>query len=804
MPNVEIKLTENQQKAFEVLLDDYHTAIWYGGWAWWGKLLGMNSKILTPKWWKLWKDLKVWDEVCHPSWLTQKVIAMTWVQTLPLRRVEFTDWTHTDVAKGHLWTAWRSRMHITTARKCFHWVKSAQVVETQTLREWSLSAKNSRGVPLIPVTNEVFFDQSNNPKRLIDPYLLWVILWDGHISEKKIAITSHKNDIPHYKELLEWMEYSLRQTRGDTYEIRFIWETFIKLKALFEKYWLMWKHSHDKFIPENYKLASVNDRYEIVRWLMDTDWTKSKWDYSVYYTTVSPQLRDDMLFILRSLWCVVTVFSKIWKYKKHWEIIECRRAYTLYIKSRQPDMLFSLERKKLHLPDKEINKTVEAVYETQEQITGRCITVSNPDWLYITDDFIVTHNSYLWIIWLWRMCNEYEWVRYALVRDTIKNIKQTSVISLEKFYRDYNIPEKMRGKLNNVSNIITFPNGSQILLREWCYLPQDPLYNRFGSLELTWAFVEESAECPIEWIEILQTRVWRFKNEEYWILGKVLETFNPNPWHVYERYYKGKHKDGKQAIFIPSLVYSNNFIDKGYIQNLERASERTKQRLLYWKWDFDDNSWMLFKQWDLDSLKTNESHWDNYFLICDVARFGKDTTRISLWRGNTWVRVWTYAKSSVEDVKTSIKLIQNQYEIEARNIIIDADWVWGWVVDWIPYSTGFVNNSKPIETGAKQNYANLKSQCAFLLQEKVQKWEIAIKWEHLDADKDWEILVQEMLNCYIDEKSIDGKTRIETKDKMKARIWRSPDLLDTMIMRMYPYLRYYDDEITGYLTSIAR
>ncbi len=213
---------------------------------------------------------------------------------------------------------------------------------------------------------------------------------------------------------------------------------------------------------------------------------------------------------------------------------------------------------------------------------------------------------------------------------------------------------------------------------------------------------------------------------------------------------------------------------------------------------------MLFKQWDLDKLRTNESHGDVYFLICDVARFGKDTTRISLWRWNTWIRVWTYAKSSVEDVKTSIRLIQSQYEIDPKNIVIDADWVgWG-VVDWIQYSTWFINNSRPIETAAKQNYANLKSQCAFLLQEKVQKWEIAIKWEHIDADKDWEILSQEMMNCYIDEKSIDGKTRIETKDKMKERIWRSPDLLDTMIMRMYPYLRYYDDDISGYLTSISR
>ena len=412
--------------------------------------------------------------------------------------------------------------------------------------------------------------------------------------------------------------------------------------------------------------------------------------------------------------------------------------------------------------------------------------------------------SFLWAIWLWRMCNEYPWVRYALVRDTIKNIKQTTVISLEKFYNICNVPYEMRWKLNNVSNIITFPNWSQILLREGCYLPQDPLYNRFWSLELTGAFVEESAECPLEWIEILQTRVWRFKNTEYWILGKVLETFNPNPWHVYERYYLHKHKDGDRAIYIPALVFDNPFIDKGYIDNLMRASPATKNRLLYWKRDFDDSGWMLFKQWDLDRLRTNESHGDTYFLICDVARFGKDTTRIGLWRGNTWIRVWTYAKSSVEDVKTTIRLIQNQYEIESKNIIIDADWVWGWVVDWIEYSTGFINNARPVETWAKQNYANLKSQCAFLLQEKVQKWEIAIKWEHLDADKDWEILTQEMMNTYIDEKSIDGKTRIETKDKMKARIWRSPDLLDTMIMRMYPYLRYYDDDISSYLTSIAR
>lgn len=76
-------------------------------------------------------------------------------------------------------------------------------------------------------------------------------------------------------------------------------------------------------------------------------------------------------------------------------------------------------------------------------------------------------------------------------------------------------------------------------------------------------------------------------------------------------------------------------------------------------------------------------------------------------------------------------------------------------MDGLPNCRAFINNSKPIETYAKHNYANLKSQCAFLLQEKVQNGEIVIEREHMDKDKDRELLQQEMMNTFIDEKSID-------------------------------------------------
>ena len=88
----------------------------------------------------------------------------------------------------------------------------------------------------------------------------------------------------------------------------------------------------------------------------------------------------------------------------------------------------------------------------------------------------------------------------------------------------------------------------------------------------------------------------------------------------------------------------------------------------------------------------------------------------------------------------------------------------------------------------------------------MQNWQLCIKWEHIEADKDYEILQNELLNCYIDEKSIDWKTRIESKEKFKERVGHSPDLMDTLIMRMLPYVRWEQwlDYASDYLTSIIR
>lgn len=105
----------------------------------------------------------------------------------------------------------------------------------------------------------------------------------------------------------------------------------------------------------------------------------------------------------------------------------------------------------------------------------------------------------------------------------------------------------------------------------------------------------------------------------------------------------------------------NPFIPEQYVKNLERASEQIKSRLLYGEWKFDDNSRILYKMDDIQRLLENERRGEKYYLICDVARFGKDTTRISLRRGNTRFRIKTYEKSSTTETIQAITYFVEQY-----------------------------------------------------------------------------------------------------------------------------------------------
>ena len=395
--------------------------------------------------------------------------------------------------------------------------------------------------------------------------------------------------------------------------------------------------------------------------------------------------------------------------------------------------------------------------------------------------------SYTWVMWQWIMRNQYPWTKGFFGRKELKRLKQTTLATYFKFCDDYNIPQSQRWVFNAQDSVIKFANGSEILLLDLSYMPSDPLYTRFWSLEFTDWFADEIAEIESQCLMILKTRIWRQKNEEFWLLPKFLWTFNPDKWHVYRDYFKASKEWNlpDYRIFIPALATDNKKLPKTYIEQLQKADEVTKQRLLYWNFDYDDTPWRLFEYNKILDLRINQKYnWTKY-ISCDVARKWKDKAVISVWDWYEEVDRVIFEKCLNIDIENKINELAYKYNVWMSNVIVDEDWVWWWIVDnlWCKW---FINNSSCIQPNEskyddtkKVNYANLITQCYFELAKLVNSNKIRV------LEQDFNILAEEL--DVVVEVDIDKawKKKIISKEDIKAKLWRSPDYSDTLMMRCY-------------------
>lgn len=396
--------------------------------------------------------------------------------------------------------------------------------------------------------------------------------------------------------------------------------------------------------------------------------------------------------------------------------------------------------------------------------------------------------SYGWVSRQWMMRNRYPWTRGFFGRKELKRLKQTTLATYYKFCEDYKIPERQRGKLNSQDWVIKFENWSEILLLDLSYMPSDPLYTRFWSLELTDWFADEIAEIESQCLMILKTRIWRHRNEEYNLLPKFLGTFNPDKWHVYRDYYK-PYKEGKlldYRIFIPALATDNKKLPKSYIEQLKKADEVTQQRLLYWNFDYDDTPWRLFDYNALLNMWENIAiNWTKY-ISCDVARKGKDQSVIWKWNGLELYEVKKEPISNLNNLSTTIKLECQKDEIYIKNVIVDENGVWWWVIDNL-LCQWFINNASAIQAWKTnvsnvRNYDMLKTQCYFKLAEYVNSGKIKIS---VNDEEFKEKLIEELdiiVEIWLDK---DTKISIIKKEDIIKKLWRSPDYADMLMMRMF-------------------
>ncbi len=400
--------------------------------------------------------------------------------------------------------------------------------------------------------------------------------------------------------------------------------------------------------------------------------------------------------------------------------------------------------------------------------------------------------------WLLVQCYRYPGSKWFIGREELKRLMTSTYITFSKVCRHHNIPRE-DWNLDGKYNIINFKNGSKIDLLDVKYLPSDPLFERFGSLEYTGGWLEEAGEIHFMAFDVLKTRINRCLNSELGIPQKILITCNPKKNWLYSTVYRPwkESKLPKEYAFIQSLFGDNPHTAKSYEGDLKQIKDKaTKQRLMFGNWEYDDDPATLINFEAIIDLFTNTAERsDDKYITSDIARFGQDKTVIYIWKGLEVIKIYSYEKQGTDITALKIKELANSEKILFSRIIIDEDGVGGGVVDALGGVKGFIANSTPfqvkttvqkngvsVEEIRTENYQNLKTQCYYKLADLINNHKISVKTED---SKIKELLIEELEQVKSKDNDKDAKRKIISKDEVKEIIGRSPDYSDCLMMRMW-------------------
>lgn len=387
--------------------------------------------------------------------------------------------------------------------------------------------------------------------------------------------------------------------------------------------------------------------------------------------------------------------------------------------------------------------------------------------------------SYLGCMWVIITCLQYEGVRMLVGRSKLTQLKLTTLKTMFEVLKTLTLKEGEHWTFNGQTNVFTFYNGSEIILKDLFLYPSDPEYDSLGSLELTGAFVDESSQVSFKAFQVIKSR-FRFKIKEYDITPKILLTTNPSQNWLYDYFYK-PHQKGEleeYQTFIQSLPTDNPHLPESYIKELQKLPEEQKKRLYYGDWDYDSSIDQLFSYSTINMCFNNDMENGSYYITGDIASYGDDRSVLCVWNGLNLISMDILTHQSIPNIVDKIKSLKVDHNVPLKNIIVDADGLGIGVVDLLK-CRGFKNGSRPLRDG---NYNHLKSQCYFLLSEYVGQGKINFGEMKMDRR---EQLSKELIAHKIKDVDKDGKNQVIPKDQVKKNIGKSPDISDAIMFRMW-------------------
>jgi len=321
-----------------------------------GKAQPLDAKVLTPSGWVEMGNLVVGDAVIGSDGKPHRVTGIYPQGKQPVFEVRFSDGAVTQCTPDHLWT-----------------VRGAGKRPYRTLTLKQIMARREQSTSLYPAAWRVYLpplapvEYSSCVSLPIAPYVLGVLLGDGGLTQDSVYLATADDEMP---------------------------RSVPALASALRGLGLMGCGSESKFIPQQYLFAPPADRLALLQGLLDTDGCVSRAGAAAF-STASHQLALDVQTLVRSLGGTATLGTSDSRYRYRGECRQGKTRYRLYIKMPRGLVPFRLGRKAEAFSASCQHDAVRGLRDWRYvgEKECQCIEVDAPDGLYVTDDFILTHNT---------------------------------------------------------------------------------------------------------------------------------------------------------------------------------------------------------------------------------------------------------------------------------------------------------------------------------------------------------------------------------------------------------------------------
>ena len=442
-----------------------------------GKAQPLDSMVLTPRGFRKMGSLEVGNKVCNPDGTISTIIGVFPQGKKKVYKLIFHDGSTVKCCGEHLWFGKVAGANKSRDKdKIYSPLDFSGFIYTteQLVQKFNEGCRDF----LVPCPEPIKYSGTMRKSRhvrysTIDPYLLGLLLGDGCLCRNVMTLTTTDEEISDYiSNFGFYNDVEVGEDGNKVYsaDVNVSNENYLlkenKLYKEIEFLGLRKTKSDVKFIPKQFLYGAYAERVSVLQGLMDTDGEAKEGKAS--FSSTSWQLIQDVRTLIWSLggWSTITGGGRA-RYKlEDGSYKECKPVWGLYIRMPAGFELFRLTRKQSVYSEGEymhgrLVRKVEAIVECGEEEV-QCIKVNNPNGLYITDDFIVTHNTdCLLMDFLQHVGVGYgmEW-RGILFREEYTQL--TDVINKSKKWISQIFPG---AKYNGSEHKWAFPDGETLYLR---------------------------------------------------------------------------------------------------------------------------------------------------------------------------------------------------------------------------------------------------------------------------------------------------------------------------------------------------